>query len=70
MESIDELKKRKAREAGIEMYQKYIDEVAKEDKAKGQKGKMGAKSVDTETKARKVDVGLFKANVHKPKGGG
>ena len=70
MEPLDELKKRQAREASIKMYQKYIDDMKHEEKAKGQKGKMGFKSVDTESKARKIDAGLFKTNVHKPKSSG
>jgi hypothetical protein len=70
MEPIEELKKREAREAGIKMYQKYIDDMAKEDKAMGQKGKMGSKSVNTETNSRKVDASLFKTNVHKPQQSG
>lgn len=70
MDPIEELKKRDVKEAGIKVYQKYIDEVTKEDKAKGQKGKMGSKPVDSDTKTKKVDFGLFKTNVHKPESGG
>lgn len=70
MDPIEELKKRDVKDAGIKMYQKYIEEVTKEDKARGQKGKMGSKSIDADTKTQKVDIGLFKTNVHKPGSGG